>query len=245
MMSSSKVIKPSIGQRRGDDILTASHDGEQVGSSFQTLDSLWRDEDGHVASIAGIQEQKQILQNEAEKIVLEAAGRAAQIEKEAFEKGFAEGKAEGQKEITAKVQEVARVLVEIQKERQLLYSKYEEDVLGLIKMMVDKIVDHEVSVNPRVISACLKKTLSYVIENSRVKIHLNGVDFNRIKEASMERPEILEGFNQLELIEDQSISQGGCLLETEFGEVDATIDNRKEKLLGAIDRFFIQSLSDG
>ncbi len=245
MMSLSKVIKPSVTKSRDDDILTTATDDSQADSSFQSLDSLWRDNDGHVASIAGVKEQKRVLLVEAEKIVLEAANRAAEIEKEAFEKGFEAGKAEGQKDVTSKLQEVSGALLEIQKERQTLYSRYEEDVLGLIKMMVDKIVDHEVSVNPRVISACLKKALSYVIENSQVKIHLNSVDFNRIKEASMESPDILEGFNQLELIEDQSISLGGCLLETEFGEVDATTDNRKEKLFKAIDRLFMQSLADG
>ena len=115
----------------------------------------------------------------------------------------------------------------------------------MVNMMVDKIVNHEVSVNPRVITASLKKALSYVIENSLVKIHLNSIDFSKIKEASLENPDILEGFSQLELIEDQSVSVGGCLLETEFGEVDATIENRKEKLFEAIDRFFMQSLSEG
>jgi flagellar assembly protein FliH len=111
-------------------------------------------------------------------------------------------------------------------------------------MMVDKLVDHEVSVNPLVISACLKKALTYVVENSSVKVHLNDTDFSKIKEASLENPDILQGFSQLELIEDQSVTVGGCLLETEFGEIDATIENRKEKLFEAIGRFFSQSLSE-
>jgi flagellar assembly protein FliH len=169
----------------------------------------------------------------------------AEIEKTAFDKGLAEGRAAAQKEVSAKIKEVAELLREIQKERQNLYSRYEEDLVALLKSMLDKIVNHEVSVNPRVISACLKKALSYVIENSLVKIHLNSVDFAKIKEAALENPDILEGFNQLELIEDQSISAGGCLLETEFGQVDATIENRKEKLFEEIDRAFMQSLSEG
>ncbi len=244
-MSLSRVIKPSVAQGGDDDILTANSEEDSADSSFQTLDSLWRDGEGNVASLAGINEQRKNLKQEADAIVAQAKSRVVQIEKEAFAKGFEEGKAAGEKDVSAKVQKVVELLQEIEKERSTLYSRYEEDVINLVTTMVNKIVNHEVSVNPRVISACLKKALSYVIENSLVKIHLNSMDFSKIKEASLENPDILEGFSQLELIEDQSISVGGCLLETEFGEVDATIENRKEKLFEAIDRFFMQSLSEG
>jgi flagellar assembly protein FliH len=244
MNLSRRVIKPSLAAEGNDDILTAKVEEGHV-DSFQTFESLWRDGDGNVASIAGVKERKRIMRAEADAIVAEAQSRVAEIEKTAFDKGLAEGRAAAQKEVSAKIKEVAELLREIQKERQNLYSRYEEDLVALLKSMLDKIVNHEVSVNPRVISACLKKALSYVIENSLVKIHLNSVDFAKIKEAALENPDILEGFNQLELIEDQSISAGGCLLETEFGQVDATIENRKEKLFEAIDRAFMQSLSEG
>lgn len=246
-MNLSRVIKPSARTSTAgeNEILTANSREEHVDASFQTLDSLWRDGEGNVATLAGVKERKKILQEETDRIVAQARSRAVKIEQEAFSKGFEEGKAAGKQDVSQKLKEVAQLLDEVQKERKTLYHRYEEDAVGLIKMMVDKIVSHEVSVNPRIIPVCLERALLFVIENSQVKVHLNSVDFGRIKEAALENPAIFEGFSQLELIEDQSISAGGCLLETEFGEVDATIENRKEKLFEAIDKAFLQSLAEG
>ena len=239
----SNIIKPSKGGDR-DEILSAKARSRQDDNrGFQAFDTLWQAGSGDIMSIAGLEARKEKLRKEAEELVHNAEMRAAQIEEDAYTSGFAKGQEEGRKIINGKMQYVEGVLAGIQDERKSLYRKYEGDLVELVKAMVEKVVNHEVSVNPRVIPACLRLALSYVVENSEVKVHLNGNDFNRIRELGLVNPELLEGFKQLELIEDESVSEGGCLLETEFGEVDATIGNRMGKLIEAIDRFFLQSLA--
>lgn len=241
-MSLSKIIKSSS---LGDsEVLVAKKKGEgRENPGFRAFDSLWHTGSDDVMSIAGLEEQKEKLRKEAEEIVKNAEMRSCEIEKDAFEKGFAEGQNQGLRDIAQKVEEVEGLLAAIQDERKNLYGKYEGDVVELLKMMVNKIVNHEVSVNPRVIPACLQMALAYVVENSVVKIHINSEDFNKIRELGLLNQELLKGFKQLDLIEDSSISEGGCFLETEFGEIDATIENTKGKLFEAIDRFFLESLA--
>lgn len=109
--------------------------------------------------------------------------------------------------------------------------------------MVDRLVYHEVSVNPLVIQACLKKAMEFVVENSTVQIHLHGDDFGRLKKASLENSRLIEGKNRIQLVEDPNIAVGGCFLKTDFGEIDATLENCKARLYGAVEQAFLAAMA--
>ncbi|HSR37135.1 MAG TPA: FliH/SctL family protein, partial [Desulfurivibrionaceae bacterium] len=107
----------------------------------------------------------------------------------------------------------------------------------------DRLVHHEISVNPLVIQACLQQAMTFVVENSLVKVHLHSDDLHRIKEISLENPALFEGKNRVQLVEDPAIGQGGCLLKTSFGEIDATIEGGKAKLYEAVEQAFLAALA--
>jgi flagellar assembly protein FliH len=86
--------------------------------------------------------------------------------------------------------------------------------------------------------------MEFVVENSDVQVHLHTEDFNRIKEASMENPALLSGKGRVQLVDDPNISQGGCLLKTNFGEIDSTLEKCREKLYEAVDRAFLAALAE-
>lgn len=75
-------------------------------------------------------------------------------------------------------------------------------------------------------------------------IHLHPEDFTRIKEASLDNPDLLQGADNIELMEDPAINQGGCLLETDFGTIDATLENCRENLYQAVDQAFLAALAE-
>ena len=246
-MNSSRVIKSSR-QGGGSGILITRPAGpESRGSGFHSLSSLWQSDDTElVAVMSQLEADKERLRLEAEAMKVEteamvtaAQARVAQIEKEAYDKGVAAGKAEMvAKEKERLAQAAAKLdalLAGIEQDRQRLHDRYQDDILLLIKAMVDRVLFHEVTVNPHTIEVCLKMALAYVVENSSVTIRLNGQDLERLRQAAMERPEILTGYKKVELAEDPSISLGGCVLETGFGEIDATLDSRRDKVVAAID----------
>lgn len=219
---------------------------------FLSFESLWQAESEDVASardpMRTLKDKQEEVERVSEEMVVRARDEAARIEKDAREKGFTEGKEEGGKivrdEFKEKFDQLDTMLRGIEGQRAILNKHYEKDLLPLVKAMVDRLVNHEVSVNMNVIQACLRKTLNFVVENTKVKVLLHPDDFSRIKEASLENPELLEGKKNIQLVEDPDISVGGCLLDTEFGEVDATLENRRENLYKAVDKVFHDSLSE-
>lgn len=194
-----------------------------------------------------IRDERELARRQAEEIVKQAQAEAARIEQEARDKGFAEGEAKGQAEgkarYDAQVQQLGALLGILQEQRGEVLRRYEQELFTLVKTMVDRLVYHEASVNPLVIQGCLQNAMGMVVENSLVKVHLHPEDMHRIKEISLENPAFFEGKSRVQLVEDPAVSQGGCLLKTSFGEIDATLENCKEKLYEAVDRAFMAALA--
>jgi len=194
-----------------------------------------------------IRDERELARRQAEEMVRQAQAEADRIEQEARDKGFAageaEGRAAGKEEYEAQVRQLAAFIDTLQNQRQELLDRYEREIMTLITTMVDRLVQHEVSVNPLVIQACLKQAMAFVVENSLVKVHLHSDDLHRIKEISLENPALFEGKNRVQLVEDPAISQGGCLLKTSFGEVDATLEGGKAKLYEAVEHALLAALA--
>lgn len=185
----------------------------------------------------------------AEEIIRKGESEAGATRQKAYDEGFDKGREEGLAKVQQQHSDMLARLRELMGDLENKCANAanqfaEEEVLGLVKVMVERLVSHEVSVNPRVISATLQKALGYVVENSEVKVSLHPDDFNHLKEAGLEETVLLEGLSRIQLVEDHSIEPGGCLLSTDYGEIDATLGNRLGKLYKAVDGAFIASLSE-
>lgn len=257
-MSLSKIIKSS---RQGGQsaILVArrskgSAEGQEGG--FHALSSMWQSDDEVMKVLSPLEAERERLQKETDAIRAEndaliaaARDRVAQIEKEAYDKGFAVGQNEALAQETTRLDqimaELKTLLENIETDRQRLFAQYESEVVTLIKAMVDRVLFHEVTTNPQVIEVCLRTALAYVVENSKVTVRVHGQDLERLKKAAMERPEMLTGYKKIDLNEDPSVSPGGCFLETSFGEIDATLDSRRDKVYSAIDAILKKAVTAG
>ncbi len=165
----------------------------------------------------------------------EVAERLALLEQEAYEKGFAQGQKDGMElgrqqyeSMAAKLRELLRSL-EAEIERHVL--NLEKPLLSLVKMMAEKVIHREISLGPEVLKNCLQEALQYVVEQSRVRLHLHPEDIEYMDEIVQELAKEFSRLKDFELVPDESLSRGGCLLETDFGLVDATYERKWREIL--------------
>lgn len=214
--------------------------------SFESL-MLGKDKKKLSDPLQQLKKEQEAVRRETEAILARAEAEKQGIEEEAYRKGFASGEEEGsksaEKAFADKIKEAARLIRSLENERDLVHRQYEKELLALIKIMVERLVGHEVSANPLVIVDCLRLAMKYVVEDSTVKVHLQSDDFQHIKEISLDDPSLLQGARRIELIEDPAVARGGCLLQTDFGEIDATLDNCRERLFEIVDRAFLDALA--
>jgi flagellar assembly protein FliH len=157
-----------------------------------------------------------------------AAMDAAQVEKTAYENGFRQGEKAGreiaERKVEAMMRRYADTIQEISGLKPSFYAQAERDVVKLALEVAKKIVHREVQVDREIIQTLVKVALSHVAVKSAVRIRLHPADYSFMleKRAASLRPG--EGDRELVLVSDKAIERGGCLIETECGDIDARIE---------------------
>jgi flagellar assembly protein FliH len=183
---------------------------------------------------------------EAEKKALkQSKDKALLIEKEAYEKGFAQGEKSGvelgQKRLEAVIDQLKKLVKEIGRQRERLHKTFEKEMLDLVLSVARKVVHREVEQNQEVILSTLRESLRSLVDQRKVIVHLNPVDYQHILTPSESSQAILDETEGLKLIKDPSIARGGCYLETSFGDIDATIESQFERIVSSVWERFEQA----
>jgi flagellar assembly protein FliH len=173
-----------------------------------------------------------------EKALKQVREKSVLLEKEAYEKGFAQGEKDGlafgQKRIEAMIHQFENVLAEIDRQRMELDRAYEREMLQIVLSISKKILHHELTLQEQTISATLQEAFQYVIDRRKVVVHLNPTDYQYLQTHPEGSPFALDEKTGLQVVEDAALSRGGCFLETSFGEVDATIEGQFDEIASLI-----------
>lgn len=160
--------------------------------------------------------------------IFKSADDLARLEKSAYENGFAQGEkagmeiAEGKTEVVMK--RYAESIMELSKLRSALYARVEREVVKLAIEVAKKIVHREIQADQEIVETLVHVALSHVAEKSAVTVHLSPTDYNYLLEHRAQLSQN-EG-RDISLLADQSIERGGCLIQTECGDIDARIEEK-------------------
>jgi len=83
-----------------------------------------------------------------------------------------------------------------------------------------------VTIDREIALTLVKVSLGKLHNRSIAEVHLNPEDYAFVQ-AHLEK---LDFRGSLELVEDRSISVGGCLIHTETGEIDARIKSQFDEI---------------
>ena len=178
-----------------------------------------------------IKKVEDILQETREKVVL--------LEQEAYEKGFSQGEKDGlelgEKKAIKVIESIENLLIEISNIKREIIEQSESQILELIFTIAKKIIHHQAGSDEKAVRDTILKAIHLATEKSKVTLRVNPENFDYIEKL---KPEILTKFKELKSImvtSDPSITKGGCLLETPYGDVDASIETQLEKIYQCLD----------
>jgi len=188
---------------------------------------------------------KQQAEKEAEKIIAGANAKAVELQKEirqtldaelkdAREKGLQEGLekgfADGNAEVKRLIERTQTVLERAQDKRGEILSETEKEVIDLVLLISRKVIKI-ISENQRnVIISNVVQALRKVRSKGNVIIRVNMADLNLATEHKQEFINQMEGVKSIQVLEDTSVDPGGCIIETDFGEIDARISSQLAEL---------------
>jgi len=158
--------------------------------------------------------------------------------KEAYAKGYSEGIREGAEDERKKLFQAAEALANAMKELDRLKKEIlegnEEKILNLVFSVTEKVIHREVTTSKEIVYDVLKSAIKQVLDKEGMKVRLNPEDYRYILESNTD---IIDGFDDIRnmsIVEDNSIRQGGVVIETSSGEVDARLDQQLHEVRKAI-----------
>ena len=169
---------------------------------------------------------------QAEALINEANAQAKAVETQAYEQGYAAGQTAALAAIEERLEETKAAyqdsIVRLVRMREELLGQCEQEIVRLVLEVAKKVVQREVSIDREVVLALIKVALSRVSSNTPVTVRVHRDDYQFLETR---RHEFLSGENGVvNLVQDRSISRGGCLIETEFGQVDARLEQQFKEI---------------
>lgn len=159
----------------------------------------------------------------------------AQLEQEAFDRGFAEGQGKledvARQQIEETMTRYANALAEIAGLKGVLRTQVEEEVVRLAVAVAKKIVYREIHLDATIIQTLVRIALDRVSGKSAVTVRLSPVDYEYMLARHDELTQ-MEG-REIAFVPDNTITQGGCLIQTESGDIDARIEEEFAEVEGA------------
>jgi len=202
-----------------------------------TLDSA---EDRMKAEITNLQSQIATLKGEAQNLKNKAEQEAKNAHDKGFQEGKAQGTAEGEKKALAKWNtelaalqgSVAQTFESMAAKQKENFEKIESVTTEIALTIAKRIFCEEAAKNPNIIAKVLKETFTFLGQEEKLKVRLNPLDVNSAQETESFWKPAMGSLKSVELVPDNAIEKGGCLLESENG---SSVDMRVQTVLGHIE----------
>jgi flagellar assembly protein FliH len=174
----------------------------------------------------------QVAGQEAERIVERARAEADQIRVAALRAGYAEGQARGLDEWADQRRHLGELVTQIG----IAYEKFcERQVPGLAALAAaaaEKLLHEQLSLEPERVLTIVTLALEQVQASTRMTVHLNPDDLplvsaHRSRQAARQTPPV-------HLQPDPAVERGGCWIDSDQGEVDATVAGKVARLKTAL-----------
>jgi flagellar assembly protein FliH len=149
-----------------------------------------------------------------------------------LEDAFARGRQEGAKEADLRFGKASQLLAvaleEVSGLRESLLSNASQDMLRLVLTIARQIIHVELSINSGIILGTIERALQAAVRADAYHLRVNAEDFALVTEKKPLFLARISGLHNVTIEADPSIGRGGCRLESDLGEVDATIESQLE-----------------
>lgn len=158
----------------------------------------------------------------------------AALEREAFTKGYAQGEragleAGGQR-AEAMLRRLAKTVEEIGTLRDEMVRRTERELVELSLAIARRVLHREVSVDPELASALAHVALERIGPSSTAIIRLHPDDYSIV---TGHQADLWNG-RSVKVLPDPKVARGGCLVESDFGTIDASVDAQLKEVARAM-----------
>lgn len=208
-----------------------------------------RAEEAAFAEVKRQTDQAQIIKAEAEKnaeiIITEAQTKAQTIienakveqetirsnaQKEGYDNGNKEGYENGKQEAERLIDRMHKIIDAVMLRREEILNETEHQIVELVILMARKVIKIISENQKSVIMSNVLQALKKVKTRGDITVRVNLADVKLTSEHTDEFIKRVENIKGITVLEDSSVEKGGCIVETDFGAIDARISSQLSEL---------------
>lgn len=172
--------------------------------------------------------------SEAEKIIQDAHLEEQKIRDDAkqdgFKQGHDDGYSAGESEIERLVERLRKMVEALMLRREEILKETEQQIVELVILMTRKVVKIISETQKTAIMSNVLAALKKVKSRGNVILHVNLEDLKLASANADEFIKRVENIQGITVVEDSTVEKGGCVVETDFGAIDARISSQLSEL---------------
>jgi flagellar assembly protein FliH len=159
---------------------------------------------------------------------------------EAYTKGFAKGQEDGQSQYASAVRDVFAAVTRVGQEKQAFLANSQQEILALSLRAAQKMVLAEISQTPEALLNIVMDAIRRITDKDKVIIKFNSKDVDHMRQYQERILAQMPDIKSLEIHEDTRVDEGGCVIETRLGYIDATLATK----VAILEKAFVKAAED-
>ncbi|MCE2928886.1 MAG: hypothetical protein LW817_04560, partial [Candidatus Caenarcaniphilales bacterium] len=164
--------------------------------------------------------------------------KVAEIEKDAYEKGYKDGQLQGIQEANSAIKNILidckSVLESIEKERKECLEDEEEKVYFTISNIAKQILKKDLELNPKLSLDFIKAAIDSLEHKLNISIYLEPNTASKINEVKSLILQDFPGLENLNIIGDSKLKAGDLIVESNREKLDLRLESQFEQLMKEI-----------
>lgn len=157
-----------------------------------------------------------------------------QASREGHDSGYETGKQIAREEETEAVGQARKVLEQAFSQKQQIIAEAEPFLVELSMEVAKKVITTELQQSPDHVLEIAKKVLRRSRVHGHITVCVNHKHFDYLQEHRAQMLELLDGQAELSVYPDYTVQDGGCVIRTPLGSVDARIDTQLTEIKQAL-----------
>lgn len=148
--------------------------------------------------------------------------------------GYEEGKRQALEEETGAVDQARKLLESAFAVKKGIIAEAEPFLVELSVEVAKKVIGAELQVSPELVLEMSKKALRRSRVHGQITVCVNHKYFDHVQEHRSQLLELLDGQAEVSIYPDHTVQDGGCVIRTHLGSVDARVDTQLAEIKQAL-----------
>ncbi len=191
--------------------------------------------------------KEEIMEQYIKEAEIEAKAKYEEEMQKAFNEGIEKAKIEAESIISQAKTEYDKILEEIVKLKEDAINEYkndiksnEKEIVGLAMDIAEKIINYEVDKSDNYILGIVEDAVNRVVNKKDVTVRLSTQDYYTIQASKKILVSRVKGFGEIELIQDESLDMGSCIVDTPLGVIDGSLQVRMDNIQREINKILCE-----